>query len=83
MTGSPWSRIRAPLFHFLLGPLRLKLVMGRKLDFYNKAASVDEGYEILENAVLRDYRSMKALFPDAEIRREKLWMLMKSLVAIR
>ena len=74
---------RAPLFHFLPEPIRLRIVMAMKLGFYPRSRTVDEAYAVIEDAVLRDHRSMAALFPDAEIRREKVALLTKSLVAIR
>lgn len=74
---------RTPFFQWLPHPWRLSLVMRRQLGFWPQAKTVDEGMETIESAVLVDQTMMAALFPDAELRREKFYGLTKSFTAIR
>lgn len=80
----PWEpHFGTPLFHWLPEPLRLAIVMRRKLGWNDRARTVAEGMETLESAVLLNKRMMAALFPEAKIHAERLLGMTKSFVAIR
>jgi hypothetical protein len=74
---------RAPFFHWLPEPWRYRLIMRRKLGYQNKAASVTEAMQSVQSASLLDARQYATLFPDAEIRRERILGLAKALIAVR
>jgi hypothetical protein len=72
-----------PFIHWLPRPWRAGIVMRHACGFYPKAATVDQAQRILDDARLLDARTMAALFPDAEIRRERIGPFTKSLIAVR
>lgn len=74
---------RMPLIQYLPEPWRLTLVQRFQIGFYPRASTVADAYKILEDATLLDAQTMRALFPDAELVRERFAFLTKSLVAIR
>jgi hypothetical protein len=74
---------RFPLYHWLPESLRYRLIMARSLGHWKKASSVSDAMRSVQSAVLLDCRQFAALFPDAEIRHERLWGLTKSLMAVR
>jgi hypothetical protein len=74
---------RTPFIHWLPRPWRAGIVMRYACGFYPKAATVDEAQRILDDARLVDARMMAALFPDAEMRRERIGPFTKSLIAVR
>jgi len=74
---------RAPLIQFIPEPWRLSLVQRFSIGFYPRANNVAGAYKVLEDATLLDAQTMRALFPDAELVRERFALLTKSLVAIR
>lgn len=75
--------LRVPFIHWMPRPWRRRIVMARACGFYPRAADVAEAYKILADASLIDMAGMVALFPDAEIVRERVGPLTKSLIAIR
>jgi len=74
---------RAPLFHWLPEQVRARLLMQYNLGFGGRRASFDAAMRGVQSAVLIDRRQMQALFPDAEIRGERVLGLTKSLMAVR
>jgi hypothetical protein len=48
-----------------------------------KAPSVSEAMSSVQSVILLDRRQYAALFPDAQIRREKFCGFTKSLIAVR
>lgn len=75
---------RFPLIHWLPRPTRAWLF--RKLPVANagRASTVIKSYELVDAARLLTRTQMRALFPDAEIRSERLLgIFVKSLIAIR
>lgn len=75
--------MRAPFVHWLPAPLQARVVMSRACGFYPMARNVDEAYTILADALPLDATMMRALFPDAQLVRERIGPLTKSLLAIR
>lgn len=74
---------RTPLFHWLPEQLRYRIYMRKRLGFRGKAVSVDQAMRSIQGACLLDRRQMLALFPDAEIKRERVLGLTKSWMAVR
>jgi len=75
--------MRTPFMHWLPEPTRRWIIMRRACGFYPKATTVDQAQDILSDASLVDTKGMAALFPDAEIVRERFGPLTKSLIAVR
>lgn len=74
---------RAPFFHWVPEPWRIRLARTMPLGFYPRARDLDEAMRFVEDAALLDYRRMRELFPDAEIVKERFFGLTKSFIAIR
>lgn len=74
---------RAPFFHWLPQQVRARLVMSFKIGYFNKAATLDQAMQNVQSAELLDKRQMMSLFPDAEVRFERVFGLPKSLIAVR
>jgi hypothetical protein len=72
-----------PFFHWLPKPIRLWLVSHFQLGHWRKAASIDDAVRIVESARLLNKQMLQALFADATIVTERLFLLPKSFVAIR
>lgn len=73
----------APFFHWLPKPTRIWLVMYFSLGHWKKAISVDEAIRTTESARLLNRKMFRALFNDAHIHTERLFLLPKSHLAIR
>lgn len=73
---------RTPFFHWLPETMRASLLTGRSLGF-RSAGHFAQAMEQVQDVNLLSLRQMKTLFPDARIRRERLLLLPKSLIAIR
>lgn len=74
---------RAPFFHWLPEQLRYRIFMNMRLGFRGQAPSVDAAMRSIQGACLLDQRQMRALFPDATIKRERVAGLTKSWMAVR
>lgn len=74
---------RAPLFHWLPEQVRARMLMQFNLGFGGRRATLDAAMRGVQSAVLIDRRQMQELFPDAEIRSERVFGLTKSLMAVR
>ncbi|MFO1173122.1 MAG: class I SAM-dependent methyltransferase [Hyphomicrobiaceae bacterium] len=74
---------RAPFFHWLPEQLRYRVFMNMRLGFRGQAPSVDAAMRSIQGACLLDQRQMRALFPDAQIKRERVLGLTKSWMAVR
>jgi hypothetical protein len=72
-----------PVFHWLPLPLRVSIIMQRRLGHWPKAPSEREAVRIVQSARLLDRRLFRALFPDGSIRTERFMFLPKSFIAIR
>lgn len=71
------------MLHWLPLPWRVRLAMRMSLGNWPRARSVDEAVRAQQAAQLLDATMMQALFPDAELHRERWFGLTKSLMAIR
>lgn len=74
---------RMPFFHWLPEPMRLALVRRVKLGWARPVSDVAHGMRIVESAVLLDRLRFATIFPDADLRFERLAGLPKSLLALR
>lgn len=74
---------RVPGFHWMPQSLRLKLVQRMQVGYSPAQRDVDRAMNIVESAILLDRTQFASLFPDAEIRFERLALLPKSLIALR
>ncbi len=72
-----------PFFHWLPKPTRLWLVSHFALGHWRKAESTDDAVHIVESARLLNKKMLRALFPDASIVTERLFLIPKSFVAIQ
>lgn len=72
-----------PFFHWLPKPTRLWLVSHFQFGHWKKAALIDDAVRIVESARLLNRKMFHALFMDATIETERLFLLPKSFVAIR
>jgi hypothetical protein len=70
-------------FHWMPEQVRLSMLLRKPRGHWGKAPDVATAMSQIQSAELLDCRMMRTLFPDAEIHREKLAGLTKSLVAIR
>ena len=75
--------MRTPLMHWLPVSVSYRIVMMRKCGFYDRQDTVMGAMEVIQDARLLDIGQMKALFPDAEISKERFLGLVKSITAIR
>ncbi len=73
---------RTPAFHWLPEQWRYRLVLSRKLGFWDRATSVDDAMRRVHSICLVDRRQFAALFPGSSIYSEIVYGLTKSLVAI-
>jgi hypothetical protein len=74
---------RVPFFNSLPEPLRISLVMWRGCGAFPKAQNIDDAMRFIEDSNLLDMKRFRALFPDSQIKRERVFGLTKSLIAIR
>lgn len=85
-TPSFWFPIEAhsrfPFFHYLPEPLRVWLIMQRKLGYWDKAVDVSAATHTAHSALLLHKRQMLHLFPEAEIVVEKAYGFPKSYIAM-
>lgn len=74
---------RTLFFHWLPIRARITLLMRRRCGFYPQAASLEEALLHVHEADSLSWSQMRKLFRDAEIKRERLFGLTKSLMAVR
>lgn len=72
-----------PFFHWLPFEMRLWLVRKFRLGHWKKATTREEAIAIVNSARLLSVQRMKRFFPDGAILKEKIFLLTKSLTAIR
>lgn len=75
--------MRMPLIHWLPVALQRRLVLLLQLDAEKPVTDLAAASAYLQHNRIMDERKFAAYFPDGEIRREKLFGLTKSLMAIR
>ncbi|MEX1153062.1 methyltransferase domain-containing protein [Parvibaculum sp.] len=75
---------RAPFFHWLPEQVRARLLMRLGLGYGGRRRETfDEAMTALQSSQLLDVKQLRALFPDADIRRERFLGFTKSLLAVR
>jgi len=70
-------------FHWLPEQARARMLMRRGYGYHSRQETLSGALRVLEHVRLLDGMQVRALFPDAEIRRERVFGLTKSLMAIR
>ncbi|MBX9926586.1 MAG: class I SAM-dependent methyltransferase [Hyphomicrobiaceae bacterium] len=74
---------RAPFFAWLPEQARARILMRFNLGYIGRAASLDQAMSDVQSINLLDLAQMRALFPDAEIKFERVAGLPKSMIATR
>jgi hypothetical protein len=74
---------RTPFIHWLPESIGYRIVMHHDAGFWGRKSTVNGAVRALQDAKLLDIRQFGALFPDAEIRRERFYGLTKSMIAVR
>lgn len=74
---------RVPFFHWLPEPWRIALVRSRNCGAFPRATSFDQAANYIEDSSLLDATRFTSLFPEAQIERERVFGLSKSLIAVR
>lgn len=74
---------RTPFFQMCPENMRARMLLRKKRGFRGPHSSLDAAMRDVQSVALLDYGQMSALFPDAEIEREKVMGLTKSLIASR
>ncbi len=72
-----------PFFHWLPKPMRVSLIMRFNIGNWKRRDSISAAMQVVESARLLDSKMFKELFYDAELSTEKMFLLTKSLVAIK
>lgn len=73
-----------PFFHWIPRPLQVSLIRKFTLGNRGKADGLDDALEKIEEAPrLVDQRTMRLLFPDCQIFKERFLLFTKSLIAVR
>jgi len=70
-------------FQWLPIPWKIALLMKKERGFFPRMPTVDAAKRAIEHCELLDERMVRALFTDAEIRKERFAGVVKSFVAIR
>lgn len=71
-----------PWFHWLPVPLRARLLMSMDLGQYDRRKDRSEAVRMVDEVRLLDGWMMRALFPDARLRLERVLLVPKSIIAI-
>lgn len=72
-----------PFFHWLPKPTRIWLVLHFQLGHWQQAKSIHSSVSMVESVRLLNKKMFQALFDDASIKTERVFLLPKSFVAIR
>lgn len=74
---------RCPFFQYLPEQVRAKLLMTFNLGFGGRRETLDAAMRAVQSAVLLDGKQMQVLFPDAEMKRERIAFFTKSLMMMK
>jgi len=77
------TNYRSPLIHWLPRPWQARLLNTFPLTHVGRIETLDSAFEVLDSTQLIDARQFAIAFPDAQIVRERVLGLTKSLIAIR
>lgn len=72
-----------PFFHWLPGPTRAQLGWRRKIGYRSRMKTYRASLALADYTELVDQTLMRQLFPDAELVKERVALLVKSLIAAR
>ena len=73
---------RVPALHWFSDPIRAQILLAFKPGF-SDPRTFDEAMTEAQSARILDVRQLSTLFPDATIRRERIFGLTKSIMAVR
>ena len=73
---------RFPLYHWFPRPIRAQLLKTFPLATAGRAPDTATAYSFVDSSRLLSKDQMRALFPDSEMRAERLFLLAKSYIAI-
>jgi hypothetical protein len=80
----PWEpHFGLPFFHFLPRPSRVALLMRRPCGFFDRCGDIWTALEAVDGVRLLDATMMRDLFPGADIVRERILGMTKSLMAVK
>jgi hypothetical protein len=74
---------RFPMFHWLPEQAQYRLILSKDMGHVKRAETVSDAVRAVQGCKLLDRRQYAELFPDAEIKSERVLGLTKSLMAIR
>jgi len=74
---------RVPFYHWMPEQMRARLNMWSRLGYINKAETYSEAMANVQSCCLLDAGQMQELFPDAQLRFERVLGLPKSLIMTR
>jgi len=74
---------RSVFFHYLPEQIRARMLMRWRLGFHGPCPTLDDAMRHVQSSKLLDSAQLRALFPDAKIMGERVFGLVKSLIAIR
>ena len=74
---------KLPFIHWLPEQLRAKWLLSRPGKYLPKGSGLGDAMELVQRVNLLDRRQMATLFPDADLRAERVGGLVKSWIAIR
>jgi Methyltransferase domain len=72
-----------PFFQFIPHPIRAYLIMCFNINYFPKAATYSEALMVSKTTLMLTKKQFQALFPEAEIRVERLFGIPKSYTAIK
>jgi ubiquinone/menaquinone biosynthesis C-methylase UbiE len=72
-----------PFIHWFSEQIQVSLVMKYSMGEYKKTENRNEAVNLIKHIHLPDKKMFIHLFPDAEIKREKVFLFTKSLIAIK
>ena len=72
-----------PFYHWLPHPIRIKLIHRFRLGNWERRKTIDAAVRAVESARLLDQAMFQELYPDSEIRFERLMLWPKSMIAVR
>lgn len=72
-----------PFFHWLPEPLRVSLQLRFDLGHMPQCDSLDTAVRSVQSIRLLDERMLRYLFPDSQIKKERIGFFVKSLIAIK
>ena len=74
---------RTPFIHWLPESIKYRIVMWKKCGYWDRQRDVGQAVQKVQAATLLDIKQFSYLFPDGRIHRERVYGLVKSLLAVK